>query len=143
LERAIIAPGFSGFQFRVRGAGLQQLYLGFYFPEQLKTCFPNRRNRRPTHRGRRIFIVDARSDGQRFSVRADEKLTPFVELDRAVCAWGGFALPKRRDFSRTLRHENNDSPIKKFDEPLGFAARSVSHSARARMLCAFTESASG
>jgi hypothetical protein len=39
LERAIIAPGFSGFQFRLRGAGLQQLYLGFYFPEQLKACF--------------------------------------------------------------------------------------------------------
>jgi len=33
-------------------------------------------------RGRRIFVADAhRDDGKRFVVRADEKLTAFVELE--------------------------------------------------------------
>jgi hypothetical protein len=36
--------------------------------------------------GRTIWIVDAhRGDGNRFIVRADEKLTAFLELERAVC----------------------------------------------------------
>lgn len=36
-------------------------------------------------RGRTIWIVDAhRDDGKRFVVRADEKLTAFVELEREV-----------------------------------------------------------
>jgi hypothetical protein len=35
--------------------------------------------------GRTIFIADAhRGDGKRFVVRADEKLTAFVELESAV-----------------------------------------------------------
>ena len=35
--------------------------------------------------GRTIFVADAhRSDGQRFIVRADEKLTAFVELESAI-----------------------------------------------------------
>jgi hypothetical protein len=35
--------------------------------------------------GRTIWIVDAhRGDGKRFVVRADEKLTAFVELERAI-----------------------------------------------------------
>jgi hypothetical protein len=35
--------------------------------------------------GRTIWIVDAhRGDGRRFIVRADEKLTAFVELEREV-----------------------------------------------------------
>ena len=35
--------------------------------------------------GRRIFVADAhRGDGRRFIVRADEKLTAFVELERAT-----------------------------------------------------------
>jgi hypothetical protein len=33
--------------------------------------------------GRTIWIVDAHRDGKRFVVRADEKLTAFVELERA------------------------------------------------------------
>ena len=33
--------------------------------------------------GRTIWIVDAHGCGQRFIVRADEMLTPFVELERA------------------------------------------------------------
>jgi hypothetical protein len=37
-------------------------------------------------KGRTIWIVDAhRGDGKRFVVRADEKLTAFLELERAVC----------------------------------------------------------
>jgi hypothetical protein len=36
--------------------------------------------------GRTVWIVDPhRDDGKRFIVRADEKLTAFVELERAVC----------------------------------------------------------
>jgi hypothetical protein len=36
-------------------------------------------------RGRTIWIADAhRDDGKRFVVRADEKLTAFLELERAV-----------------------------------------------------------
>jgi hypothetical protein len=36
-------------------------------------------------RGRTIFIADAHRDGQPFIVRADEKLTAFVEVELAVC----------------------------------------------------------
>ena len=35
--------------------------------------------------GRTISIVDAHRDGKHFVVRADEKLTAFLELERAVC----------------------------------------------------------
>jgi len=36
--------------------------------------------------GRTIWIADAhRGDGKRFIVRADEKLSAFLELERAVC----------------------------------------------------------
>ena len=36
--------------------------------------------------GRTVWIADAlRDDGKRFVVRADEKLTAFLELERAVC----------------------------------------------------------
>jgi hypothetical protein len=34
--------------------------------------------------GRTIWIVDARGYGKRFIVHADEKLTAFVELQRAI-----------------------------------------------------------
>jgi hypothetical protein len=35
--------------------------------------------------GRTIWIADAhRDDGQRFVVRADENLTAFIELERAI-----------------------------------------------------------
>jgi hypothetical protein len=38
-------------------------------------------------RGRTIWIADAhRGDGKRFVVRADEKLTAFVELESAIRA---------------------------------------------------------
>jgi hypothetical protein len=39
--------------------------------------------------GRRIWIVDAHRKGTRFVVRADEKLTAFLELERAIY---GFAV---------------------------------------------------
>ena len=39
--------------------------------------------------GRTIWIVDAHRDGKRFIVRADEKLSAFVELERAI---HGFAV---------------------------------------------------
>jgi hypothetical protein len=36
--------------------------------------------------GRTIFVADAhRGDGNRFVVHAEEKLTAFLELERAVC----------------------------------------------------------
>ncbi len=36
--------------------------------------------------GRTIYIADAhRDDGQRFVVHAHEKLTAFLELERAIC----------------------------------------------------------
>jgi hypothetical protein len=36
--------------------------------------------------GRTIWIADAhRGDGKRFVVRADEELSAFLELQRAVC----------------------------------------------------------
>jgi hypothetical protein len=37
-------------------------------------------------KGRTIWIADAHlDDGRRFIVRADEILTAFVELERAIC----------------------------------------------------------
>jgi len=39
--------------------------------------------------GRTIFVTDAhRDDGKRFVVRADEKLTAFLDLETASCACG-------------------------------------------------------
>jgi hypothetical protein len=34
--------------------------------------------------GRTIWIIDARSDGKRFVVRANEKLTAFLKLEAAI-----------------------------------------------------------
>jgi hypothetical protein len=36
--------------------------------------------------GRTIFVADAHREGQRLIVRADEKLTAFVELESAIHA---------------------------------------------------------
>ena len=42
--------------------------------------------------GRTIWIADAhRDDGKRFVVRADEKLTAFLELELAIVASGELA----------------------------------------------------
>jgi hypothetical protein len=35
--------------------------------------------------GRTIWIADAHRDGKRYFVRADEKLTAFLGLERAIC----------------------------------------------------------
>jgi hypothetical protein len=44
--------------------------------------------------GRTIWIVDAhRGDGRRFVVRADEKLTAFMELERAIHAFAVSFIP--------------------------------------------------
>jgi hypothetical protein len=40
--------------------------------------------------GRTIWIVDAHGYGKRFIVRADEKLTAFLELESAISACGEF-----------------------------------------------------
>jgi hypothetical protein len=37
---------------------------------------------------RTIWIADAHRDGQRFMVRADEKLTAFAELESAIRLYG-------------------------------------------------------
>ena len=43
-------------------------------------------------RGRKIFVADAhRGDNQRFIVRADEKLTAFLELEAAIRTCGELA----------------------------------------------------
>jgi len=39
-----------------------------------------------TSEGRTIWIVDAHGYGKRFIVRADEKLTAFLELESAILA---------------------------------------------------------
>ena len=50
--------------------------------EQFVTCLCG-----PNSNGRTIWIVDAhRDDGKRFVVRADEKLTAFLELEAAIAA---------------------------------------------------------
>jgi hypothetical protein len=38
-----------------------------------------------------MFVVDARGDGKRFIVRADEKLTAFLELEAAIRICGELA----------------------------------------------------
>ena len=38
--------------------------------------------------GRTIWIVDAHRDGKRYVVRADEMLTAFLELERAIHEFG-------------------------------------------------------
>jgi hypothetical protein len=43
--------------------------------------------------GRTIWIADAhRGDGKRYVVRADEKLTAFVELEAVIRACGEFNM---------------------------------------------------
>src|SRR5438093_9033621 len=51
-------------------------------------------------RGRTIFVADAhRKDGKRFVVRADEKLTAFLELEHAIQCSGRH---KHRDPNRLI-----------------------------------------
>ena len=54
--------------------------------------------------GRTIWIADAhRDDGKRFVVRADEKLTAFLELESAISRLRRIVLTGWRDFCQT-RH---------------------------------------
>jgi len=64
---------------------------------------------------RTIWVADAHSDGgKRFIVRADEKLTAFVELERAVTrrslqpSSSQFVLPSWRDFGKTSTNRGLD-----------------------------------
>jgi hypothetical protein len=45
-------------------------------------------------KGQTIWIVDAHRDGRRFIVRADDKLTAFVELGHQVLTMEEYALHK-------------------------------------------------
>jgi hypothetical protein len=52
--------------------------------------------------GRTIWIADAHRDGRRFVVRADEKLTAFLELESAI---GAFAVREAEATGvKQLRH---------------------------------------
>jgi hypothetical protein len=51
-------------------------------------------------RGRTIFVADAHRDGKRFIVRADEKLTAFVELESAIYDFAVDCLDKVSRFSQ-------------------------------------------
>ena len=54
--------------------------------------------------GRTIWIVDAhRDDGRRFVVRADEKLTAFVELERAIHEFAVSLVSERPAQKRACR----------------------------------------
>ena len=51
----------------------------------------------------RLFAADAHhGDGQRFVVRADEKLTAFVELESATRAGGAILLDEHASFFKTV-----------------------------------------
>jgi hypothetical protein len=47
--------------------------------------------------GRTIWIVDAHREGKGFVVRADEKLTAFMELERAIHEFAVDLIRKRPD----------------------------------------------
>ena len=52
--------------------------------------------------GRTIWIVDAhRDNGKRLVVRADEKLTAFLELETAIRAASGYSGPQNAEIRRT------------------------------------------
>ena len=53
--------------------------------------------------GRTIWIADAhRDDGRRYVVRADEKLTAFLELESATRAGGAILLDEQASFFKTV-----------------------------------------
>jgi hypothetical protein len=54
--------------------------------------------------GQTIFVAEAhRDDGKRFVVRADEKLSAFVELESAIRGYDILGLTGWRDFFKTGR----------------------------------------
>ncbi|PYJ93701.1 MAG: hypothetical protein DME54_00965 [Verrucomicrobia bacterium] len=63
--------------------------------------------------GRTIFIADAyRDDGKRFVVRADEKLTAFLELELAICA-----MRSRPGWQKKLAWKSPPSQLSGFNNP--------------------------
>ena len=51
-----------------------------------------------------VWIADAdRGDGKRFVVRADEKLTAFLELESAIRTARAIGIDERVRFSQTRR----------------------------------------
>jgi hypothetical protein len=66
--------------------------------------------------GRTIFVGDAHRDGgKRFVVRADEKLTAFVELESAICAVGPIGCSAwLGECARLRRTTSNTTEIAKF-----------------------------
>src|SRR5438552_10682288 len=81
--------------------------------------------------GRTIWIADAhRDDGNRFIVRADEKLTAaFLELESAICACSELSRQAGEIFPKLLGYENKHS--------------TTFYHTGASLLRAFAESASG
>ena len=68
--------------------------------------------------GRTIWIADAhRDDGKRFIVRADEKLSVFVELEREVRGRAGNPHPEENDAPHGLNsvmfYETHPCAVKK------------------------------
>lgn len=62
--------------------------------------------------GRTIWIVDAhRDDGKRFVVRADEKLTAFVELEWADLCFAGSPKVNHHWSKSEARRPNNEAMI--------------------------------
>ena len=81
-------------------------------------------------RGRTIWITDAhRDDGKRFVVRADEKLTAFVEVESAIRGSGELARQAGEFFRNSREHENEHSISSNY--------------IFTRLLCAFAQSAGG
>jgi hypothetical protein len=59
---------------------------------------------------RTIWIADAhRFDGQRFIVRADEKLTAFLELETAICVCGEFTQQAGGIFENSVSLNGSES----------------------------------
>ena len=57
--------------------------------------------------GRQVFVADAhRNESQRFIVRADEKLTAFVEFESAI-----LRFTSRRAAEQVISHENSVNVI--------------------------------
>jgi len=65
---------------------------------QRASCPPTCFSRRALKMSRLSFADAHRDDGKRFIVRADEKLTAFLELETATRACGGFCVDNLAKF---------------------------------------------
>jgi hypothetical protein len=58
--------------------------------------------------GRTIWIAEPhRDNGERFVVRAAEKLTAFLELESAICTWGELGLTGWRNFQHWPKNQDH------------------------------------